>query len=65
MIFEFDNKRPKVDPTAFIAENAVVIGDVHIESGANIWFQSIVDEDIRMVQGTVREYLELKEVYRI
>jgi carbonic anhydrase/acetyltransferase-like protein (isoleucine patch superfamily) len=45
MILEFKGKYPKVDPTAFIAENATVIGDVEIGPGANIWFNSIVRGD--------------------
>lgn len=45
MIIPFEGKLPKVDPTAFIAENAVVIGDVEVGPGANIWFQSIVRGD--------------------
>ena len=27
MILEFAGKKPKVDPTAFVAENAMVMGD--------------------------------------
>lgn len=50
MIAEFDGKRPRVDPTAFIAENAMVIGDVEIKSGANIWFNSIVRGDVNYIR---------------
>jgi carbonic anhydrase/acetyltransferase-like protein (isoleucine patch superfamily) len=42
---EFQGIRPKVDPTAFIAETAVVIGDVEIGPGTNIWFYTIVRGD--------------------
>jgi carbonic anhydrase/acetyltransferase-like protein (isoleucine patch superfamily) len=45
MIVEFQGIRPKVDPTAFIAETAVVIGDVEIGPGTNIWFHTIVRGD--------------------
>ena len=45
MILEFKGKYPKVDPTAFIAENAVVTGDVEIGPGANIWFNCVVRGD--------------------
>jgi carbonic anhydrase/acetyltransferase-like protein (isoleucine patch superfamily) len=45
MIMEYKGKLPKVDPTVFIAENAVVIGDVEIGPDANIWFHSIVRGD--------------------
>ena len=42
MILEYQGKYPKIDPTAFVAENATVIGDVEIGPGTNIWFQSVV-----------------------
>jgi carbonic anhydrase/acetyltransferase-like protein (isoleucine patch superfamily) len=45
MILGFKGKYPKVDPTAFIAENTVVIGDVEIGAGSNIWFYSVVRGD--------------------
>jgi len=45
VILEFKGKYPKVDPTAFIAENAVVTGDVEIGPGANIWFNCVVRGD--------------------
>lgn len=50
MILEFKGKLPKVDPTAFIAENAVVTGDVEIGPGANIWFHSIVRGDLNYIR---------------
>ena len=45
MIIPFEGKYPKVDPTAFVADNAMIIGDVEIGARANIWFQSIVRGD--------------------
>jgi carbonic anhydrase/acetyltransferase-like protein (isoleucine patch superfamily) len=50
MILEFDGKHPRVDPTAFIADNAAVIGDVVIGAGANIWFQSVVRGDTNYIR---------------
>ena len=41
----FKGKFPKIDPTAFVAENAMVIGDVEIGPGANIWFNCVVRGD--------------------
>jgi carbonic anhydrase/acetyltransferase-like protein (isoleucine patch superfamily) len=49
MIVPFQNKHPKVDPSAFVAQNATVIGDVEIGPGANIWFQSVVRGDSNYV----------------
>jgi carbonic anhydrase/acetyltransferase-like protein (isoleucine patch superfamily) len=50
MITGFDGKYPRIDPTAFIAENATVIGDVEIGPGANIWFQSVVRGDTNYIR---------------
>ena len=50
MILPFQGKYPKVDPTAFIVDNAMVIGDVEIGSGANIWFYSIVRGDTNFIR---------------
>ena len=50
MILAFGGKQPKIDPTVFIAENAVVIGDVEIGSGTNIWFQSIIRADLNYIR---------------
>jgi carbonic anhydrase/acetyltransferase-like protein (isoleucine patch superfamily) len=50
MILEFEGKKPRVDPTAFVAENAMVIGDVEIGPGANIWFHSIVRADLNYIR---------------
>lgn len=50
MIVEFKGIHPQVDPTAFVAENAMVIGDVDIGPGANIWFYSIVRGDTNFIR---------------
>ena len=36
---------PRVDPTAFIAANATLVGDVEIAANANIWFGVILRGD--------------------
>ena len=45
MFMDFKGKLPKIDPTAFIAETALIIGDVEIGPGSNVWFYSIVRGD--------------------
>lgn len=45
MIMDFKGKYPKVNPTVFIAENALIIGDVEIGPDTNIWFHSILRGD--------------------
>ena len=50
MIVNFKGKHPKVAPTAFIAKNALVIGDVEIGPDTNIWFYSVVRGDLNYIR---------------
>lgn len=36
------NSNPRIHPTAFIAPNAVVVGDVTVEEEASIWFGCVL-----------------------
>lgn len=44
-MYAFEGRSPKVDPTAFIAPTAVLIGDVTVEAGASIWFNTVLRAD--------------------
>jgi carbonic anhydrase/acetyltransferase-like protein (isoleucine patch superfamily) len=50
MVIEFDGKRPRIDPTAFVAENAMIIGNVDVGPRANIWFNCIVRGDTNYIR---------------
>ena len=40
-----NGKSPVVDPTAYIAMNATVVGDVQIATGSAVWYGSTVRGD--------------------
>ncbi len=42
---DIENYPDWIDPTAFIADNATVIGRVRVGSGASIWFGAVVRGD--------------------
>lgn len=42
-------KRPSVSQSAFVAPNAVLIGDVHVEDEASVWFSCVVRADINTI----------------
>ena len=44
-LFSFEGRSPKVDPTAFVAPTATLIGDVTIEAGASVWFNTVLRAD--------------------
>ncbi|HET9876901.1 MAG TPA: gamma carbonic anhydrase family protein [Mycobacterium sp.] len=43
--FSFEGRSPSVDPTAFVAPTATLIGDVTIEAGASVWFNAVLRAD--------------------
>ena len=50
MIAAFGDHRPQIDPTAYVANLAVVIGDVVIGPGSSLWFHTIVRADVHHVR---------------
>ncbi|MEK9199185.1 gamma carbonic anhydrase [Ureibacillus sp. FSL E2-3493] len=46
MIYPFKNKNPKIDPSVFIADNAVITGDVTIGEETSIWFNTVIRGDV-------------------
>ena len=45
MIVAFKDKAPRIDPSAFVAETASVVGDVTVEQNASVWFGAVVRGD--------------------
>ncbi len=55
MIIRFENKTPDIDGTAFIAENAVVIGDVTLKKDTSVFYNAVLrgdTENISVGEGT-------------
>ncbi len=50
MISAFNGILPKVPETAFIADDAIVIGDVELGENASVWFGSIVRGDVNFIR---------------
>ena len=50
MILEFEGKHPRVDPTVFVAENSLIIGDVELGEGTNVWFFCLLRGDVNSIR---------------
>ncbi len=50
MIKNFQNLYPKIHETAFIAENAVVIGDVEIGAESSVWYNCVIRGDVNYIR---------------
>ncbi|HJQ82628.1 MAG TPA: gamma carbonic anhydrase family protein [Candidatus Binatia bacterium] len=50
MIAALGDRVPRVDPTAFVVESAVVVGDVVLGADASVWFHAVVRADVERVR---------------
>ncbi len=51
-LYAYRGKRPRVAPDAFVAPTAVLVGDVVVQSGASVWFGTVLRGDMdRIVIG--------------
>ena len=48
-IITVKGKSPRIHPTAFIAPNATLIGEVEVEAGANVWFGAVLRADQNLI----------------
>ncbi len=49
-VLTIDGKTPRIDPTAWVAPNAYVIGDVEIGPGASIWYGVVLRGDVEPIR---------------
>src|SRR5436190_23795807 len=65
MIREFNGVMPKFDPTAFIADDAVIIGDVEIGEDSSVWFGSIIRGDVNFIRIGARTNIQDMTVIQV
>jgi carbonic anhydrase/acetyltransferase-like protein (isoleucine patch superfamily) len=58
MIKSFKNIQPKIHETAFVAENAVVIGDVEIGENASVWYNCVLRGDVNFIRIGARTNIQ-------
>ncbi|KUN88436.1 anhydrase [Streptomyces bungoensis] len=49
LIVGIGGKEPQVDPGAFVAPTASVIGDVTLHAGASVWYGAVVRGDVERI----------------
>ena len=65
MIISFQNSRPKIHETAFIAETAVVIGDVEIGENSSVWYGSVIRGDVNYIRIGARTNVQDASVLHV
>lgn len=58
MIKSFQNLVPKIHETAFVADDAIVIGDVEIGEQSSVWFGSILRGDVNHIRIGARSNIQ-------
>jgi carbonic anhydrase/acetyltransferase-like protein (isoleucine patch superfamily) len=44
-LYSFEGRSPRIDPEAWVAPTATLIGDVVVEAGASIWYGAVLRAD--------------------
>jgi carbonic anhydrase/acetyltransferase-like protein (isoleucine patch superfamily) len=58
MLRAFQGIMPKVEPSAFIEETAVVLGDVVIGAESSVWFLTIIRGDVNVIRIGARTNIQ-------
>lgn len=48
-LYSFEGRCPRVDPDAFVAPTATLIGDVTVEAGASVWYGAVLRGDFQPI----------------
>ncbi|HWH18505.1 MAG TPA: gamma carbonic anhydrase family protein, partial [Allosphingosinicella sp.] len=57
-LLSFGGKAPQVDPSAFVAPGARVIGDVEIGPEASIWYNCVLRGDVNRIRIGARTNIQ-------
>jgi len=58
VIATLGDKAPRVDPSAFVVDSAVVVGDVVLGPEASVWFHAVVRGDVERVRIGARSNVQ-------
>ena len=57
-LIDFGGKSPSVDPTAFVAPGAQLIGDIEIGPEASIWYNCVLRGDVNRIRIGARTNIQ-------
>lgn len=65
MIRDFKGMMPKIDPSAFVTDDSIIIGDVEIGEDASVWFGSILRGDVNSIRIGARTNLQDQTIIHV
>ena len=57
-MLSFGGRTPRVDPTAFVAPGAQLIGDIEIGPEASIWYNCVLRGDVNRIRIGARTNIQ-------
>jgi gamma-carbonic anhydrase len=57
-LYPFEGRLPAIDPTAFVAPTAAVIGDVELGPGSSIWYHCVLRGDTFPIRVGARSNIQ-------
>lgn len=61
----YKNMIPRIDSSVFLAENAVVIGDVEIGEDSSVWYGSVIRGDVNYIRIGKRTNIQDNSVVHV
>jgi carbonic anhydrase/acetyltransferase-like protein (isoleucine patch superfamily) len=58
LVLSYDGKTPRIDPAAWVAPNATVIGDVTLEADSSVYYGAVIRADMAEVRLGVGSNLQ-------
>jgi len=65
LIKSFQGVEPRIHESAFIAENAIIIGDVEIGEQSSVWYGSILRADVNSIRIGARTNIQDASVIHV
>jgi carbonic anhydrase/acetyltransferase-like protein (isoleucine patch superfamily) len=57
-ILPFEGRLPRIDPSAWVAPTAVVVGDVEIGAGSSVWYHCVLRGDTNFIRIGARTNIQ-------
>ncbi len=57
-LISFGGKAPRIDPTAFVAPGAVLIGDIEVGAEASVWYNCVLRADVNHIRIGARSNIQ-------
>ncbi len=64
-IMSYSGKKPKLHKSVFVADGAIIIGDVVIEEESSIWFNTVIRGDVNYIRIGKRTNIQDNSVLHV